>query len=139
MHSVVLRRTRTRLGQRRLGVVGLAGFGAGMILFGLSPTPWLAAASLVLAGFAFLGAITSVTTRMQRGIAEDVRGRVMALWGVTFLGSRPIAALVNGATADLVGVRAAVVAAALVALVGAGLLAWYGGSRSSADDRPGAG
>ncbi|HSJ45422.1 MAG TPA: MFS transporter [Euzebyales bacterium] len=139
LHSVVLRRTRTRFGQRRLGVFGLAGFGGGMVLFGLSPTPWLAAASLVLAGFAFLGAITSVTTRMQRGITEDVRGRVMALWGVTFLGSRPIAALVNGATADLVGVRAAVVAAAFVALAGAGLLAWYGGPSSSADDRPGAG
>ena len=118
--------------------MGLAGFGGGIILFGLSPTPWLAAASLALAGFAFLGAITSVTTRMQRGIAEDVRGRVMALWGVTFLGSRPIAALVNGATADLVGPRAAVVLAAMMALAGAGLLAWYGGSWSTADDRPGA-
>ena len=125
LHSLVLRRTRARFGQERLGTVGLAGFGGGIVLFGLSPTPVLAAASLVLAGAAFLGAITSVTTRMQRGIAEDVRGRVMALWGVTFLGSRPIAAVLNGAMADLVGVRVAVVGAALVALAGAGLLAWH--------------
>jgi MFS family permease len=137
LHSLVLRRTRARLGQHRLGVMGLAGFGGGIALFGLSPTPWLAATSLALAGFAFLGAITSVTTRMQRGIAEDVRGRVMALWGVTFLGIRPIAALVNGATADLVGPRTAVLLAALMALAGAGLLAWHGGSWSTADDRPG--
>lgn len=125
LHSVVLRHSRARLGQERLGVVGLTGFGIGMVLFGVSPTPWLAGASLVIAGVAFLGAITSVTTRMQRGIDEDVRGRVMALWGVTFLGSRPISALVNGSLADLTGPRVAVVLAACTALAGGALLAWY--------------
>lgn len=92
----------------------------------LSPTPWLAGMALASAGFAFLAAITSVTTRMQRGIDEDVRGRVMALWGVTFLGSRPIAALVDGGLADLVGPRLATVSAACVAFAGAALLAWDG-------------
>ena len=124
LHSLFLRHSRARLGQERLGVVGLTGFGVGMILFALSPTPWLAALSLVAAGAAFLGAITSVTTRMQRGIDEDVRGRVMALWGVTFLGSRPLAALVNGGLADLTGPRTAVVLAACTALAGGALLAW---------------
>ncbi|CAN5919709.1 hypothetical protein BH23ACT10_BH23ACT10_35750 [soil metagenome] len=126
LHSLMLRRSRERFGQERLGVVGLAGFGAGMILFALSPTPWLAGMALASAGFAFLAAITSVTTRMQRGIDEDVRGRVMALWGVTFLGSRPIAALVDGGLADLVGPRLATVSAACVAFAGAALLAWDG-------------
>jgi MFS family permease len=138
LHSLVLRRTRARLGQQRLGIAGLAGFGVGVILFGLSPTPALAAASLGLAGFAFLGGITSVTTRMQRGIAEDVRGRVMALWGVTFLGSRPIAALVNGATADLVGPRVAVVLAAATSLAGAALLACHGRTSAAGGDTVGA-
>lgn len=139
LHSLVLQRTRARFGQHRLGVAGLAGFGGGIILFGLSPTPWLAAGSLALAGFAFLAGITSVTTRMQRGIAEDVRGRVMALWGVTFLGSRPVAALVNGATADLVGPRTAVVLAAGMALAGAVLLAWDGRTRAQAVEGQGTG
>ena len=120
--SLFLRRVRARLGLARLGVVGLAGFGAGIVLFAVSPTPAFAAVALFLAGVAFLGAITSVTTRIQQNIAEDVRGRVMALWGVTFLGSRPIAAVLNGAIADLAGPRLAVALAAAMALIAAVLL-----------------
>lgn len=120
--SLGLRSVRARLGLEWMGVLGLAGFGGGIVAFAASPTPWLAAASLALAGAAFLGAITSVTTRMQRDISEDVRGRVMALWGVAFLGSRPLAALTNGAVADAVGPRIAAAVAAAVALAGALLL-----------------
>lgn len=117
--SLLLRPIRARLGLDRVGVGGLAGFGGGILLFAVSPTPWLAAAALALAGIAFLGAITSVTTRMQQGIAEDVRGRIMALWGVAFLGSRPLAALINGAVADAIGPRPASALAAAAALLGA--------------------
>jgi MFS family permease len=134
--SLVLRPIRIRLGLDRLGVVGLAGFGMGMVLFGVSPTPWLAAVALALAGFAFLGAITSVTTRMQQGIVEDVRGRVMALWGVAFLGSRPIAALINGAFADVAGPRLAAVLAATMALVGAVVLSQAARVRTDAAQTP---
>jgi MFS family permease len=117
--STLFRPIRARLGLDRVGVAGLAGFGGGIVLFAVSPTPWLAAAALALAGFAFLGAITSVTTRMQQDVSEDVRGRVMALWGVAFLGSRPLAALINGALADAVGPRPASALAAAAALIGA--------------------
>jgi predicted MFS family arabinose efflux permease len=120
--SLRLRSVRARLGLEWMGVLGLAGFGGGIAAFAASPTPWLAAASLAFAGAAFLGAITSVTTRMQRDISEDVRGRVMALWGVAFLGSRPLAALINGAVADAAGPRIAAALAAAVALAGALLL-----------------
>lgn len=124
LHSLVLRHSRAWLGPDRLGVVGLTGFGLGMILFAVSPTPWAGGLALALAGAAFLGAITAVTTRLQQAISEDVRGRVMALWGVAFLGSRPIAAVIDGVLADLVGVRVATASVACVALAGAALLAW---------------
>jgi MFS family permease len=117
--SLLLRPIRARLGLDQVGVGGLAGFGAGIMLFAISPTPWLAAVALALAGFAFLGAITSVTTRMQQDVSEDVRGRIMALWGVAFLGSRPLAALINGAVADALGPRPASALAAAAALIGA--------------------
>ena len=120
--SLVLRRVRARLGLDRMGVAGLAGFGAGILLFAASPGPWAAAVALALAGAAFLCAITSVTTRLQQGVAEDVRGRVMALWGVAFLGSRPLAALLNGVVADATGPRVAAALCATVALAGAVVL-----------------
>jgi len=47
-----------------------------------------------------------------------LRGRIMALWLVGFLGSRPIAAALLGGTADWVSVQAAfAVAAVLTAAV----------------------
>jgi hypothetical protein len=41
-----------------------------------------------------------------------MRGRIMALWGVAFLGSRPVAALVDGSIADLASPEVATLVAA---------------------------
>ena len=44
------------------------------------------------------------------------RGRIMALWLVGFVGSRPVAAAILGTNADVVSVRTAFVVAAVVTL-----------------------
>ena len=46
-----------------------------------------------------------------------LRGRIMALWLVGFVGSRPIAAALLGGTADAVSVQAAFAVAAVLCLV----------------------
>ena len=46
----------------------------------------------------------------------------MALWGVAFLGLRPLASLIDGAIAATFGVRAAGVVLELPALAGAALI-----------------
>jgi hypothetical protein len=56
------------------------------------------------------------TSQLQLSVAEDERGRVMALWNVAFLGLRPLASLVDGALASGLGVRTAGVALQLPAL-----------------------
>ena len=62
-----------------------------------------------------------LTTGVQAAVADDLRGRVMALWTLCFLGSRPLAAVVDGALADLWSPRVATVIM-LVPLVAAGAL-----------------
>jgi hypothetical protein len=47
-----------------------------------------------------------------------MRGRVMALWSMAFLGSRPVAAIIDGVVADLVSPRVGVLSAALPLVVG---------------------
>ncbi len=79
----------------------------------------LASVFLFLAGIGYLASNTSATTRLQLGVSESERGRIMALWGVAFLGLRPIASLVDGALAAVFGVRVAGVVLALPALAGA--------------------
>jgi len=103
--------------------VTLALLGGGMVMFAV--TPWLPLAFFFLgvAGFGYLASNTAATTRLQLGVAESQRGRIMALWAVAFLGLRPIASLVDGGIASALGVRTAAVALALPVLVGTALAA----------------
>jgi MFS family permease len=108
----------------RLGLAAtLALEGTGVALFALTPWLWLALAFLVGGGFGYLASNTAATTRLQLGVAENQRGRIMALWSVAFLGLRPVASLADGALASVFGVRVAGVALGSTAIVcGAGLL-----------------
>jgi hypothetical protein len=57
--------------------------------------------------------VTTTNSNLQHRLDENMRGRVMALWSMAFLGSRPIAALIDGAVADLVSPRVGVLAAVI--------------------------
>ena len=94
-------RIRDRFGRERAGAGGLAVLGAGIAAFGLAPATGLAFAGMLVAGAGFIVAITSITTQLQALVPDELRGRVMALWGVAFLGIRPISAALDGAIADL--------------------------------------
>jgi MFS family permease len=93
--------------------------GAGVAAF--SVCPWLALGFVFLfaGGFGYLASNTSATTRLQLGVAEHQRGRIMALWSLAFLGLRPFASLLDGAIAHAWGVRVAGVVLATPALLAA--------------------
>ena len=55
--------------------------------------------------------------RCQLEVADNQRGRVMALWSLAFLGTRPFGSLADGALAQVAGLR---VAAVVMAGIGAG-------------------
>jgi len=94
----------------------------GVIGFSMSPWLPLAFCFLFLGGFGYLASNTAATARLQLGVAESQRGRIMALWSVAFLGLRPFASLVDGAIASVAGVRVAGVVLALPALAAAVVL-----------------
>lgn len=112
---------RRRVALGHMAVVGLAVMAAGLYGLAASSLVVVAIASLFVAGVGFLLALTGLTTELQRRVPERFLGRVMALWAVAFLGSRPAAALLDGAVGDAFGPRvAAAVAATLTAVV-----AWW--------------
>jgi MFS family permease len=113
-------------GSRKRMAITLSLLGGGVIAFSLSPWLPLGFVILFVAGFGYLASNTSATTRLQLGVSEAQRGRMMALWGVAFLGLRPLASLADGAIASAAGVRAAGVILALPALAGAVLLVLVG-------------
>ena len=81
--------------------VGLAGFA-------FVPSFWPALLVLAVGGVGYLLASTAWTTALQEEVEDRMRGRIMGLWTIAFLGTRPIAALVDGGVADLAGPRVAV-------------------------------
>jgi MFS family permease len=107
------------VGRERAGTTGFVVLALALCVFGLSDSPAQAVGGMGLAGVGFLVAITSVTTQLQERVPDALRGRVLALWGVAFLGTRPFSATIDGAIADLVSPRAAAVAMAATALAAA--------------------
>jgi MFS family permease len=117
--AFLVERIRELVGRERAASVGLAMLAAAIGAFAFSPSAAYALATLALAGGGFIVAITSVTTQLQERVPDLLRGRVMALWGVAFLGTRPLSAPIDGAIADLASPRAAALAMATAALVAA--------------------
>jgi predicted MFS family arabinose efflux permease len=101
----------------------LALLAGGVMAFSLSPWLPLAFGFLFLGGLGYLASNTAATSFLQLGVAENQRGRIMALWSIAFLGLRPFASLVDGAIASAAGVRVAGVVLALPALAAAAVVA----------------
>jgi MFS family permease len=106
-------------GSRTRMAITLALLGFGVTGFALSPWLPLAFVPLFIAGFGYLASNTAATTRLQLGVPEAQRGRIMALWSIAFLGLRPVASLADGALADVFGVRTAGVVLAAPVVLGA--------------------
>ncbi|WCO65145.1 MFS transporter [Iamia majanohamensis] len=120
--ALVVERIRGRLGGLRATQLAFLLISAGLIGLAFSPHEVLGLAALALAGAGFLIGVTSLNGALQRRVPESLRGRVMALWSVALLGSRPFAALVDGSVADLTTTSTALCVAGAVPIVAALLL-----------------
>ena len=103
--------------------LGLLGFGCALAVFGLLGEIWVAYPVVLAVGFAYFVTVTSLSTALQAHIADEIRGRVMALWIMGFGGTVPLGLLLGGALATATSVRDVVVGGAVVALA-LGTLAW---------------
>lgn len=90
---------------------------AGMLVVAGSPRLGPALGGMLVSGAGYLAAVTRATTRLQSEVPDVLLGRVMALWSLCFVGSRPFAALLDGAVAELAGARVAAAAMAVPTIV----------------------
>lgn len=98
---------RRRLTAGALGAIGLYAMAISMLGFALAPNSPIALISALVGGLGMMAANTSLTTQIQQRVPGSMRGRIMALWLVGFVGSRPLAASWNGIVADTFSVDAA--------------------------------
>ena len=114
--TLTLRREIRGLG--RLVAVTAVGFGASLIAFSFSRSLWLSAALLVPAGFCMMVEMASSNTLIQSMVPDRLRGRVMAVYSMMFMGLAPIGALAAGAIAAPVGAPLAVAIGGSVCVAG---------------------
>jgi MFS family permease len=91
---------RRRFDDGFISVVGLLLLAVSLMGFAVSPSATGAIAALYLGGIGTMLGITSYTSLLQVRLEDDMRGRVMGIWQVCFVGSRPLAAAFNGWVAD---------------------------------------
>jgi len=76
------------------------GFGTSLILFSFSRSLLLSILLLLPAGFSMLLQMSSSNTLIQTMVPDALRGRVMAVYSMMFMGMAPFGALLAGAIAN---------------------------------------
>ena len=116
----------------RSGVLGLGrwvaftcgGFGFSLVLFAFSRSFWLSVALLLPVGFCMMLGMASSNTLIQAMTPDHLRGRVMAMYTMMFMGMAPFGSLFAGGIAEHLGAPFTVSVGA-VACIGAAFLFFF--------------
>lgn len=116
---------RHRLPSRGPWLLGCAiATGVATMTLGLARSPLVAALSLVAIGFSATSAVALTNTLLQELVDDAMRGRVLSMFGLAFMGTFPVANLLAGTLAGLTSasVTLAMTGALLAIIVSA--IAW---------------
>jgi MFS family permease len=114
--TLTLRRHIRGLG--RWVAVSSIGFGVSLIAFSFSRSLWLSALLLMPAGFFVMVEMAASNTLIQSMIPDRLRGRVMAVYSMMFMGMAPVGALIAGALAAPLGAPETVAIGGAVCIAG---------------------
>jgi MFS family permease len=110
-------------GLGRLVSICCAGFGISLIAFSFSKFFWLSAVLLIPVGFFIMLQMACSNTLIQAMVPDALRGRVMALYSMMFMGMAPFGALLGGALADRLGAPITVATGGAASIAAA---IWFG-------------
>jgi predicted MFS family arabinose efflux permease len=102
---------------------GMLVMALGLVTLSFIRSELLAVPVLLVMGAAFLACNSSINTNLQSGVPPQIRGRVMSLFVLSFMGLMPIGSLAFGALGQTIGVpRAFLIGGLLLTLYAALLL-----------------
>jgi MFS family permease len=110
-------------GLGRVVAFAAAAFGLCLVLFSLSRVFWLSAALLVPVGFFMMLQMASSNTLIQSMVPDHLRGRVMSIYSMMFMGMAPFGALFAGTVAERLGAPMTVALGGAASIVAGGLFA----------------
>src|SRR5690606_25052336 len=96
-----------------------AGFGLSLVLFSLSRWYWLSILLLLPVGFSMMIQMSSSNTLIQSMVPDRLRGRVMAVYSMMFMGMAPFGALLAGMAAERIGAPWTIAAGGVLSVAGA--------------------
>jgi len=112
----------TKTGVKGLGrwvAIACASFGISLFLFSFSRWFWVSVALLVPAGYSMMLQMACSNTLIQTMVPDQLRGRVMAVYSMMFMGMAPIGALLGGAFAHRMGAPLTVALGGVTCVLGA--------------------
>jgi MFS family permease len=104
-------------------VITCAGLGVSLFCFSFSTSFWLSAVLLLPAGYSMMLQMACSNTLIQSMVPDQLRGRVMALYSMMFMGMAPFGAFFGGALAHRFGAPITVAVGGIVCVFGA---IWFG-------------
>ncbi len=102
-------------------IVAALGFGTATLLAALAPVLALALVALALVGWGSVSFLALGNSTLQLNSEASMRGRVMALWAVAFLGSTPIGGPTIGWIIRATNPRVGLLVGAITCFVAAGV------------------
>ncbi len=106
-----------RFGNGRVLLMVLWGLPPALAAYALMPVLALSAVAIFFVGFLYLGALSSFTSIAQLRAPAAVRGRVLSVLLVLLGALYPVGAVLQGAIADEIGLRATTAGAAVLMFV----------------------
>lgn len=96
-----------------------AGLGLFLIVFSFSRSVPLSALILIPVGFSMMTQMASSNTLVQAMVPDDLRGRVMSVYSMMFMGLAPIGSLLAGTVAGYIGPAETVAIGGTICIIGA--------------------
>jgi MFS family permease len=134
--AVYLASRRSIIGLGKIIPITAGIFGMGLIGFSLSRILWLSLLLMFIAGFGIMVQVASSNTLLQTIVDDNMRGRVMSFFAVSFMGMAPFGSLLAGSLAGMMGVANTLMMGGICCVIGATVYARKGYAFLSPPHKP---
>lgn len=103
----------------RIVFISACMFSAGLMTFAISSNFWFSLIMLLITGFGMVVEFAASNTLLQTMVDDHMRGRVVALYSMSFMGITPLGSLALGTIAETAGVQHTLLVAGGLCMVAA--------------------
>lgn len=117
--AIFLAGRKSVVGLLRWIVIASSMFAVSLMFFSLTHTFWLGMVALPFLGFGTMMHMGSTNTMVQTLVEDSMRGRVMAFYVMSFVGSTPVGSLIAGVLSSRFGPNTTLLVSSVMGLVAA--------------------